>query len=148
MCIYFINFKIKRARITTSYTNWCMLMYCIHHHLLAPGNNPAVYPICMLGKRTPRNTLPKLTTRVFVVYCRFYFPALLLCEGVTEMTLEGPWKCTGITRPLCPLHHAPCNHLNQHAAVSGPWLVDARLLLAEPVPNRLVRNCCEHIADT
>ena len=97
------------------------LCHCIHHHLLAPGNNPAVCPLCMLGKRTPRNTLPKLTTRVFFVYCRCYFRALLLREGMRKITLEGPSICTGITRPLCPLRHAPCNHLNdKHAAVSVP----------------------------
>jgi hypothetical protein len=122
------------------------LCHCIHHHFLAPGNHRAVYPVCMLGKRTPRNTLPKLITRVFVVYGRSYFRALLLREGMTKITLEGPWKCKGITRPLCTLHHAPYNHLNKHAAVSVPWLVDARLLIVEQVPFRLDRNRCEHIA--
>lgn len=123
------------------------LCHCVHHHLLAPGNTPAVYPVCMLGIRTTRNTLPKLTTRVFVVYCPFYFRTLLLHEGMTKITLDGPWKCRDITRPLFPLHHAPCNHINTHAAVSDPCFVDTRLLIVEQVPFRLDRNCCEHIAE-
>jgi hypothetical protein len=78
------------------------LCHCIHHHLLAPRNNPAVYPVCMLGKRTPRNTLPKLTTRGVCCVLPLLLPSHVITWGDDKNNVRSPLKMHRHNPPIMP----------------------------------------------